>query len=152
MTNSLNTNSGVIADGVHSFPIRVYYEDTDAGGIVYHSQYLNFMERGRTEMLRMCGLEHVAMMTTQTSPTLLVVKSMNIDFSGSAILDDQLVITSEITKLGAASMMISQAVLCGGKTLVTAEIKVGVLGVDKRPKKMPPEQREQIVKTLNISN
>ncbi|MCK5042238.1 MAG: YbgC/FadM family acyl-CoA thioesterase, partial [Sphingomonadales bacterium] len=104
MTNSLNTNSGVIADGVHSFPIRVYYEDTDAGGIVYHSQYLNFMERGRTEMLRMCGLEHVAMMTTQTSPTLLVVKSMNIDFSGSAILDDQLVITSEITKLGAASM------------------------------------------------
>ena len=151
MINALNVASGVIADGVHSFPLRVYYEDTDAGGIVYHSQYLNFMERGRTEMLRLCGFTHFAMMTTQTSPTLLVVKKMNIDFLLPAMLDDQLVVTSKITKLGSASMMISQAVLKGDEVLTTADLKVGVLGADKRPKKLSAEVKEKIVKTLNFS-
>lgn len=152
MANSLNSNSGVIKDGIHSFPIRVYYEDTDAGGIVYHSQYLNFMERGRTEMLRMCGLEHAAMMTTQTSPTMLVVKSMNIDFKRPATLDDELVVTSEISKLGAVSMMISQCVLKGDDALVTAEVKVGIIGGDKRPKKLDSDTRSMILNKLNISS
>jgi acyl-CoA thioester hydrolase len=150
MTDNVNISSGSIKNGKHSFPIRVYYEDTDAGGIVYHSQYLNFMERARTEMLRLCGLEHFAMMTTQISPTLLVVKKISIDFMQSAVLDDLLMVTSEIAKLGAASMKIRQTVMRGAEVLVKAEVKVAVLGGNKKPKKIDPEIRKKIVNTLNI--
>lgn len=148
MSDDLSPTSGVIVGGIHQLALRVYYEDTDAGGIVYHSQYLNFMERGRTEMLRLCGFEHAAMMTTQTSPTLLVVKHMDIDFKLSATIDDQLLVETSITKLGGASMMMAQKILRGGDTLITAEVKVGVLGVDKRPKKMTQEMRDKIAELL----
>ena len=148
MTDSLSPTSGAIVAGLHRLPLRIYYEDTDAGGIVYHSQYLNFMERGRTEMLRLCGFEHSAMMTTQTSPTLLVVKSMNIDFARPATIDDEIVVETRISKLGAASMMMQQVVKSADEVLITAEVKVGVLGADKRPKKMSQEMRNSITKAI----
>ena len=148
MSDNLTPTSGAMVAGVHKLPLRIYYEDTDAGGLVYHSQYLNFMERGRTELLRLCGFEHSAMMTTQTSPTLLVVKRMNIDFARPAVIDDQLVVETSITKLGAASMMMQQTVFKGDEVLITAEIKIGVLGADKRPKKMTQEMRQAITKAI----
>lgn len=144
MTDQLSPSMGHIKNGLHYFPVRVYYEDTDAGGIVYHARYLHFLERGRTEMLRLCGFEHFAMMTTQTSPTLLVVKKMSIDFVDAAALDDELVIKTKITRLGAATILMEQEALCDGNIILTATLKIGVLGADKRPKKMTKDMVDKL--------
>ena len=86
---------------VHRFPVRVYYEDTDAGGIVYHSNYLNFAERARTEMMRGFGLDHLRLKAEQN--LLFAVRSCEIDFRRPARLEDLLELRSTLVHLGGAS-------------------------------------------------
>src|SRR6476620_342170 len=92
-----NTLDGAIIDGRHSMPVRVYYEDTDFTGIVYHATYLRYMERGRTNYLRVIGADHRALFeqTAQEAPGFaFVVRSMNIDWLRTAKMDDVLEIVT----------------------------------------------------------
>ncbi len=115
---------------VHSLPIRVYYEDTDASGIVYHASYLRFAERGRTEMLRAAGFEHAAIL--HETGTAFTVISMEINFKQPAKLDELLSVQTRMSSIGGASMEMVQEIKRGDTLLV--EMKVKIACIDKRGK------------------
>ena len=118
----------------HQWAVRVYYENTDAGGVVYHAQYLNFMERARTEWLRILGFEHTTLL--QQYNCVFVVHSMQIQFKKSAKLDDLLTITSFLTKIGYGSVEFLQTIQLNQQTLVQAQVKLAC--VDSRSFKPIP--------------
>ncbi len=114
------------AVAAHELKIRVYYEDTDAGGVVYHARYLAFAERGRTEMLRAAGYEHAPLLSE--NGTAFAVVAADLQYKAPAQLDDELTIKSEITRVGGASMEIKQDIFCDDRLLT--EIKVTLVCVD----------------------
>jgi len=128
---------GEIRDGRHLQPVRVYYEDTDFSGIVYHASYLRFMERGRTNYLRLIGADHRALFeqTEKEAPGFaFVVRSMHIDFLKPARMDDVLQIVTRPAEVKGASVMLSQRVMRGEDVLVEAAVQVAfVSGGRARP-------------------
>jgi tol-pal system-associated acyl-CoA thioesterase len=104
------------------FTVRVYYEDTDAGGVVYHSQYLNFMERARTEWLRSLGFEQTDL--RETLQLLFVVHSLQIQFKKSAKFNDMLTITSYLTRMGRGSFECQQIIESNHQILTEAQVKI----------------------------
>ncbi len=119
--------AGEIHDGRHVLPVRVYYEDTDFSGVVYHASYLRFMERGRTDYLRLLGVDHRGLFeeTEQEAPGFhFVVRSMRIEFLKPARMDDVLAITTEPAEVKGASITLLQKVARGPETLVEAHVRV----------------------------
>jgi acyl-CoA thioester hydrolase len=125
---------------VHRFPVRVYYEDTDAGGIVYHSAYLRFAERGRTEWLRELGFDHSGLRDLTGAG--FAVARAEIDYLRPARLDDMLEVETRILKTGGASMKIEQDVLREGEPIVRMALRLAFMGMDGKPHRMPDELRE----------
>jgi acyl-CoA thioester hydrolase len=128
---------GVICDGRHIMPVRVYYEDTDFSGVVYHANYLRFMERGRSNYLRLLGADQRALFeqAAQEAPGFaFVVHSMRIDFRRPARMDDVLDIITEPQEVKGASVVLHQRVTRMGETLVEASVQVAfVSGGRARP-------------------
>jgi acyl-CoA thioester hydrolase len=128
---------GEIRDGRHVFAVRVYYEDTDFTGIVYHASYLRFMERGRTNYLRLLGADHRALFEAaeKEAPSFaFVVRSMNIEFLKPARMDDMLEIWTEPAEVKGASLMMRQRVVRGDDVLIDAQVRVAfVSGGRARP-------------------
>jgi acyl-CoA thioester hydrolase len=108
-----------------SIPVRVYYEDTDSGGVVYHSNYLNFMERARTEWLRALGFEQDRLLTELG--VIFAVSSVNIEFRRPARFNELLSVTVAVARRGAASLTLKQAVTRGEEILAEAEVRVACL-------------------------
>jgi acyl-CoA thioester hydrolase len=143
--------SGTVADGVHRFPLRVYYEDTDAGGIVYHATYLRFAERARTEMMRLLGAEHTVMRAE--SGAVWAVRSANVEFLRPARLDDLVTVETRVIDVGGASVRLRQVqVLSGGPRfaaelaakppeLAIIEVRLACLDADGRPVRLPARVR-----------
>jgi len=120
------------------WPIRVYYEDTDAGGIVYYANYLKFLERTRTEWLRQQGIEQTQL--KEQYNLIFVIRQLTINYLKPAILDDIIHITANLSKLGKASLTITQQVLRDKDILCTATLKIALVNsVDKRPQLIPAE-------------
>jgi acyl-CoA thioester hydrolase len=128
---------GELRDGRHSLVVRVYYEDTDFTGIVYHANYLRYMERARTNYLRLIGADHRALFeeTEKEAPGFaFVVRSMTIDFLKPARMDDILTIVSEPNEVKGASATLRQRVMRGDEVLVQADVRVAfVSGGRARP-------------------
>ena len=121
---------GEIRDGRHVLTVRVYYEDTDFTGIVYHANYLRYMERGRTNYLRLIGADHRALFeaTEREAPGFaFVVRSMNIDFLKPARMDDVLDIITEPEEVKGASTTVRQRVMRGDELLVEAHVRVAFI-------------------------
>ena len=119
--------SGEIRAGHHLLPVRVYYEDTDFSGVVYHASYLRFMERGRTDYLRLLGADHRALFeqTEAEAPGFsFVVRSMNIDFLKPARMDDVLQIVTRPHEVKGASITLHQQVRRSEELLVEAQVRV----------------------------
>lgn len=130
------THSGRMAD----WKVRVYYEDTDAGGVVYHASYLRYLERARTEWLRELGYSQARL--KQEDSLLFTVVSMQIDFLRPARLDDLLTVRSEARVSGGASVQFSQQLLRGEETLLTAQVRVACLEAGSfRPRRLPAALR-----------
>ena len=109
----------------HAFPIRVYYEDTDFSGVVYHASYLRFMERARTELLRDLGIHQGAALGGGPGVAFgFAVRKMNIDFLAPARMDDELVVETWPVAVGGASVDLRQKVRRGAAVLVDAQVKV----------------------------
>lgn len=106
----------------HCWQVRVYYEDTDSGGVVYHSNYLNFMERARTEWLRALGFEQTYL--RDNLYVIFVVHSMTLGFKRPAKFNDLLEITSELKKSGYGSLVFLQKITLDGQLLVEAQVKL----------------------------
>jgi len=121
---------GEIRDGRHFLIVRVYYEDTDFSGIVYHANYLRYMERGRTNYLRLLGVDHRGLFEAaeQEAPGFaFVVRSMNIDFLKPARMDDVLEIVTEPQETKGASVVVRQRILRGDELLVEARVRVAFI-------------------------
>lgn len=137
-------HSGLIKDGEHILPIRVYYEDTDAGGIVYHANYLKYMERGRSDMLRLLGVDQGVMLEfNQPGDVQFVLRRAEVDYLGSAKLDDELTVHSRVIKMSGASFVIGQEVRRNGELLNKGLMKIGVLGHNGRPIRIPDRLKEK---------
>ena len=127
MTSGLD---GEIRDGRHLQQVRVYYEDTDFSGIVYHASYLRFMERGRTNYLRLIGADHRALFeqTEKEAPGFaFVVRHMSIDFRKPAFMDDVLDIVTTPEEVKGASVMLNQKVVRGDDLIVEAHVQVAFI-------------------------
>jgi acyl-CoA thioester hydrolase len=118
-----------------TWEVRVYYEDTDAGGIVYYANYLKFFERARTEWLRAIGVGQQELLHEQDA--MFVVKNVSADYHAPAKLDDVLNLTLVIEKLGRASVVFRQQAWCGTTLLNTAQVKVGCVDSALRPRALP---------------
>ncbi|HEY5972203.1 MAG TPA: tol-pal system-associated acyl-CoA thioesterase [Pseudoxanthomonas sp.] len=139
-----------VGEPVFSWPTRVYWEDTDAGGVVYHAQYLAFMERARTEWLRARG--HGQELLRNDHDLVFAVRAMQLDFLRPARLDDLLAVTVELRTCKRASVVFAQSVMRGDETLLTAEVRVAALSASGfRPKPLPDALYEEL-KALETPN
>ena len=121
-----------------TWPVRVYYEDTDAGGIVYYANYLKFFERARTEWLRALDIGQQAIIDAHGAG--FVVRSAQIDYHAAARLDDEIILILDIAKFGRASVIFSQKALRGGLLLASAQVKVGCVDLSTlRPRAFPDD-------------
>lgn len=119
-----------------NWPVRVYWEDTDAGGIVFYANYLKFFERSRTEWLRQCGLNQQHL--RETTGGMFVVSHTAIDYLKPARLDDELVVSTELQQLGRASLHLHQTAMRGDNVLCKGLVIVGwVDSQSMRPARMP---------------
>jgi len=127
--------SGHIAGGVHVLPLRIYYEDTDAAGIVYYANWLRFLERGRTELLRLIGQEHSALRDERGVNW--VVRRLAIDYLKPARLDETIEVVTSCGELRGASLDMNQQARRGEDILVRAELVVACMGTNGRPVRLP---------------
>ena len=120
---------------MHTSTFRVYYEDTDAGGVVYYANYLKFAERARTEWLRELGFEQSALM--REHGIMIVVRHCACDFLAPARLDDKLVIETTLQELGKVRMTMQQAIKCEKKTLATLSVVLACVNTSGKPIRWP---------------
>ena len=126
----------------HQIPVRVYYEDTDFSGVVYHASYLRFMERGRTELIRALGVDQRELFEGDAALG-FAVRHMSIDFLRPAVMDDLLTIETMATAARGATMDVAQRVLRGDEVLVTAQVKVACVG-GGRARRIPDGLRRRL--------
>ncbi len=125
------------------FSLRVYWEDTDAGGVVYYANYLKFLERARTEWLRAMGVEQTALRVE--TGVIFVVAEVNVRYLASAKLDDLMVVTVALLGQGAASLEIAQQAWRGATLLADAKLRIGcVNAATLRPKRIPKQVLDAI--------
>ncbi|MDQ7017526.1 MAG: tol-pal system-associated acyl-CoA thioesterase [Robiginitomaculum sp.] len=130
------TQGGRFANGVHQLPVRIYYEDTDFSGVVYHASYLRFMERGRTEYLRLSGVDHKALLQGDM-PLAFAVRRMQIDFARPARIDDLLSVQTRFVSARGARIEAHQSILHGEELLVSAEVQIACIDLEGRPRRLP---------------
>ena len=121
---------------MHSFPIRVYYEDTDLAGIVYYANYLRFIERGRSEWLRELGIDQVAL---KAEGLVFAVRRVEADYLQPAKYDDLLEVRSSLRTQTPARMVLHQKVMRGEVLLFAADVTLVAIGEDGRPRRLPAE-------------
>jgi acyl-CoA thioester hydrolase len=125
-------------------PVRVYYQDTDAGGVVFHAQYLAFMERARSELLNAAGIDLARF--AEQSRTLFMVHTIVVKYHLPARLNDMLSVSAEVVKMGRASLVFRQRVERGAELLVEADVTLAVVDRERmRPARMP-EELKQVLK------
>ena len=130
--------AGRIDGKKHVLPVRVYYEDTDFSGLVYHASYLRFCERGRSDCLRLLGVHHHALKEAGLS---MVVRRMVCDFIAPARIDEVLEVESRFLAMSGARMEIAQAVARDGQRLFEAAVTVALIDNHGRPRRLPPDCR-----------
>jgi acyl-CoA thioester hydrolase len=119
----------------HRFALRVYFEDTDVAGIVYYANYLRFMERARSDMLRAVGIDQRAAM--ESGEGVYAVADVSIKYRGSAKLEDELVVVSEVIQVRAAACVIQQRVMRGDEILTDARVTAAFITNEGRPRRQP---------------
>ncbi|MCQ0990252.1 tol-pal system-associated acyl-CoA thioesterase [Jiella marina] len=135
--------AGRLTEDGHRLEVRVYFEDTDFSGVVYHARYLHFLERGRSDFLRLKGIGHRELMAgTFGAPMAFAVRRMEIDFLRPARIDDVLTVSTRTRQLGGARVLLDQTVLKGDEVLLNANVKVAVISPEGKPMRMPPRVLE----------
>lgn len=124
-------------DGIHRKLIRVYFEDTDFSGAVYHANYLRFCERGRTDCLRVMGVHHHELHKGEGGGLVFVVRRMECDFHKPARIDDLLEVRTVCLEAGGARAVLGQRIVRGETLLFEARVTVALVGADGRPRRFP---------------
>lgn len=121
---------------------RVYYEDTDMAGIVYYANYLKFMERGRSDAVREAGIDQRALREAQD--LVFAVSRLTIDYIASARLDDVLTVLTRTDRIGAATLELTQEVLCMDRPLARATVRVACMTTDGKVRRIPADIRQRL--------
>jgi acyl-CoA thioester hydrolase len=127
----------------HILPVRVYYEDTDVSGIVYHANYLRYMERGRSEFLRLAGIHHMVMLAN-AEPIAWTIRRMEIDYAKAARLDDNLEVHTRYRTMSGARLTGEQWVKRNGVDLVTAKVEAAIITMTGKPRRIPEDVRVKL--------
>ena len=134
----LDKLSGELTFDGHKLPVRIYFEDTDFSGVVYHARYLHFFERGRSDFLRLKGVHHNALQEgVYGEPLFFVVKGMTLDFVQPARIDDVVHVTTKIESIKGVRLLMKQVIERENQLIATAEVSVVMINEKGRPKRLP---------------
>jgi acyl-CoA thioester hydrolase len=132
--------AGELTDAGHRLLARVYYADTDFSGIVYHARYLEFLERGRTDYLRLLGVHHSELADGKLGESIVwVVRRMEIDFKSAARIDDILTVETRTAEISGARVKMAQAIKRGDELLISAIVEAAMINSAGRPRRFPAE-------------
>jgi acyl-CoA thioester hydrolase len=146
MTRAPGKGLGRFEGRTHILPLSVYYEDTDLSGFVYHANYLRFMERGRTECLRLAGAMLAALDAPE--PTAWAILSADVRFRRPARLDDVVEVHTRLLSISGARMTVAQQILLDGALLVEGRIEACIITLSGKPRRVPSEVRERLTPLL----
>jgi len=145
--------AGRLENSTHILPVRVYYEDTDFTGIVYHGSYVRFFERGRSDMLRMIGIHHAELQEGGADGRSLAfaVRGMTLDFARPATIDDVLTVRTQLLSARGAKIELQQEIWREDEKLVSANVTVAVITSEGRPTRLTERMRESLGKITPAS-
>ncbi len=138
-------SAGMFDGREHRLPVRVYYEDTDFTGLVYHASYVRFFERGRSDFLRLAGVDHTAMAALETA---FAVLRLDMTFRRGARIDDALVVRTTLAGAGRARLRFTQAIARDGELVCTAEVEAACITPDGRARRPPAALAEHLTRYL----
>ena len=144
---SPNPPGGILDGARHLYAVRVYYEDTDLSGITYHANYLRWFERARSDLLRLLGIDQRA--AIEAGEGAYALSEVNLKYLRPAKLDDDVIITTRCTELGAASCRMHQTAKRSGELLCEANLRVGFITLDGRPRRQPAAWRDAFQTFMN---
>ncbi len=132
--------AGALTPAGHRLMARVYYADTDFSGVVYHARYLEFLERGRSDFLRLAGVHHTELLAGKHGERIAwVVRRMEIDFVAPARIDDIVTVDTRTERISGARIFMAQELTRGGEVLVRARVEAAIVGEGGRPRRFPKE-------------
>ena len=133
----------------HVYQARVYYADTDFSGFVYHARYLEFLERGRSDFLRLLGIHHTELARPEAgSPLVWVVREMTIRYRMPARIDDIITIRTGVSEISGARIILPQRILRGDETLIEARVEAALVTLDGKPRRFPKDWIERFAEPL----
>lgn len=139
--------SGRLVSGGHVLPVRIYFEDTDFSGVVYHANYLRFMERARSDMLRLLGVSHDALDSGAFGERLaFAVRHLEIGFEKPAIIDDFIEVKTSVVGVAGARLLLDQTICRGVETLVGAKITIVMINAQRRARRLPVKVRDKLAR------
>lgn len=141
--SEIEPTSGRFSGREHLLPIRVYYEDTDFTGLVYHGNYVRYFERGRSDFLRLAGVSHSDLLG-HSDPSAFVVTRLAIEFLKAARIDDALTVSTTYDRAKGPRLFISQQIQCRGEVLARAAVEAAFITLDGRPRRPPAGLRERL--------
>ncbi len=144
---SLLKGLGSLDGKVHVLPVSIYYEDTDLSGVVYHANYLRYMERGRTEFFRLAGISKLAGLEDD-EPTAWAIRRVAVDYHRPARLDDVINVRTNLTGLSGARMKATQRIVCGDVLLAVGRIEACITTLTGRPRRLPKNVLETLAPFL----
>jgi acyl-CoA thioester hydrolase len=136
MSAAASPTAGAFEGREHVLPVRVYYEDTDFTGVVYHANYARYFERGRSDFLRLTGISHTELLADH-EPTAFVVTRLAMDFRAAARIDDALSVRTTYDTVRGPRLMISQRIVRGGTIICVAEVQAACISLDGRVRRPP---------------
>jgi acyl-CoA thioester hydrolase len=136
-------SAGWFEGRAHCLAVRIYYEDTDFTGVVYHANYVRYFERGRSDFLRLAGISHSALLARE-DPSAFVITRLELDFRTPARIDDALLVVTTYDRIKGARLFIRQKILRGETLIAEAVVEAAFISLDGRPKRPPPAMVEQL--------
>ncbi|MDG2520919.1 tol-pal system-associated acyl-CoA thioesterase [Caulobacter segnis] len=134
---------GVLIGREHHLPVRIYYEDTDFTGVVYHANYLRYFERGRSDFLRLAGISHTDL-AGRDDPAAFVVVRMEIDFKRAAKVDDALTVVTLYDAVKGPRLLVTQRIMRGDELIAQAAVEAACITMDGRPRRPPADMVERL--------
>jgi acyl-CoA thioester hydrolase len=134
----MTPTAGAFAGREHQLPVRVYYEDTDFTGLVYHANYARYFERGRSDYLRLAGVSHSDLLD-RPDPCAFVVTRLAMDFRKAARIDDALLVRTTYDAIRGPRMIITQSITRAAETIATAQVEAACIALTGRPRRPPPD-------------
>ncbi|MCP5432189.1 MAG: tol-pal system-associated acyl-CoA thioesterase [Alphaproteobacteria bacterium] len=140
---SADAAAGRLEGGVHILPVRIYYEDTDFSGMVYHANYLRYFERGRSDFLRLAGMSHAELLALE-APLAFTIERIEVDFLRAARIDDLLTVRTVYSEARGARLKALQDIRRDGEEIARARVHAACISLEGRPRRLPRELAERL--------